>query len=248
MLEEYIFGIRPVLESLESGRRPEKVLMQKGLQGDNFQRLFSLIRKMNLPFQHVPVQRLNRITRRNHQGVIAYLPVIDYHSLEDLLPGIFEDGKVPLLVILDGITDVRNLGAVARSAECAGAHALILPEKGSATVTADAIKASAGALSRIPVCKESSLLQSIAFLKECGIMILALDDKGQESLYDQNLTNPMAVIMGSEDKGVSAAVRKLSDHTAKIPMKGKIASLNVSVAAGIVLFEALRQRRNQGLK
>ncbi len=241
-VEDYIFGIRPLTEALDSGKQPVKVLIQKGLQGNNFQHLFWLIRNKKIPFQMVPAERLNRITKKNHQGIIAFMPVIDYHSLEDLLPGIFEAGEVPLLVIVDGITDVRNFGAMARTAECAGAHALILPEKGSATVTADSIKASSGALSRIPVCREVNILQSIAFLKQCGIMVIAFDDKGEKNIYKEDLTQPLAVIMGAEDRGVSAAARKMADSVTAIPMKGRIASLNVSVATGVVLFEALRQR------
>ena len=231
-----------MLESLDSGQQPEKILIQQGLTGDTFQQLFAKIRAKKIPFQYAPSARLNKITNKNHQGVIAIMPVIEYQLLEDLLPGIFESGETPLLVLLDGVTDVRNMGAIARTAECAGVHALVIPEKGGAPVNADAVKASAGALSRIPVCKESNLLQPIAFLKECGIKLLALDDKGQTILYDTDLTGPLAVIVGAEDKGISAAARKLSDSCVSIPMKGYIASLNVSVATGIMVFETQRQR------
>lgn len=241
-MENFIFGIHPVLESLESGKIPEKVLIQKGLQGSTFQKLFALIRKKKIPFQMVPAERLSKVTTGNHQGVIAYISAIEYQSLENLLPGIFEKGETPLLVLLDGITDVRNLGAIGRSAECAGAHAIVLPAKGSANVTPDAIKASAGALSRIPVCKEPNILQSIAFLQACGIRVVACDSKGHENVFNNDLTKPLAIVMGSEDKGVSGAVRKTADNVVEIPMKGTIGSLNVSVATGIILFEALRQR------
>ncbi len=241
-MENYIFGIHPVLESLEAGKIPEKVLIQKGLQGDNFQKLFARVRALKVPFQMVPVEKLNRITKKNHQGVIAEMPVIEFAKLENLIPAVFESGETPLIVMLDGVTDVRNLGAIARSAECAGAHAIILPEKGSARVNSDAIRASSGALSRLPVCKEAHLLHSIAFLKECGIHVMACDSKGTTSIYQEDLRKPLAVVMGSEEKGVSAAARKMADQVAEIPMKGKIASLNVSVATGIILFESLRQR------
>lgn len=230
------------MEAIQSGKLPEKVLIQKGLKGDNYQKLFSLIREKKIPFQMVPVEKLNRVTRKNHQGIIAQMPSIEYVKLEDILPGIFESGETPLLVLLDGITDVRNLGAIARSAECAGADAIIIPEKGSASVSADAIKASAGALNRIPVCKETHILQSIAFIQECGIRVIACDSKGKSNLYNEDLSVPVAVIMGSEDKGVSPAARQVADKVVEIPMKGKTGSLNVSVATGIVLFEALRQR------
>jgi len=241
-LENHIFGMHPLMEAIQSGKLPEKVLIQKGLKGDNYQKLFSLIREKKIPFQMVPVEKLNRVTRKNHQGIIAQMPSIEYVKLEDILPGIFESGETPLLVLLDGITDVRNLGAIARSAECAGADAIIIPEKGSASVSADAIKASAGALNRIPVCKETHILQSIAFIQECGIRVIACDSKGESNLYNEDLSVPVAVIMGSEDKGVSPAARQVADKVVEIPMKGKTGSLNVSVATGIVLFEALRQR------
>ncbi len=241
-MENHIFGMHPLMEAIQSGKLPEKVLIQKGLKGDNYQKLFSLIREKKIPFQMVPVEKLNRVTRKNHQGIIAQMPAIEYLKLEDILPGIFESGETPLLVMLDGITDVRNLGAIARSAECAGADAIIIPEKGSASVSADAIKASAGALNRIPVCKEAHILQSIAFIQECGIRVIACDSKGKSSLYDEDLSVPVAVIMGSEDRGVSPAARQIADKVVEIPMKGKTGSLNVSVATGVVLFEALRQR------
>lgn len=241
-MENHIFGMHPLMEAIQSGKQPEKVLIQKGLKGDNYQKLFSLIREKKIPFQMVPVEKLNRVTRKNHQGIIAQMPSIEYVKLENILPGIFESGETPLLVLLDGITDVRNLGAIARSAECAGADAIIIPEKGSASVSADAIKASAGALNRIPVCKETHILQSIAFIQECGIRVIACDSKGKSNLYNEDLSVPVAVIMGSEDKGVSPAARQVADKVVEIPMKGKTGSLNVSVATGIVLFEALRQR------
>ncbi len=241
-MENHIFGIHPILEAIDSGKLPEKVLIQKGLQGENYQKLFSLIREKKIPFQMVPVEKLNRLTRKNHQGIIAQMPVIEYHTLENILPGIFESGNTPLLVLLDGVTDVRNLGAIARSAECAGAQAIIIPAKGSAPVSADAIKASAGALSRIPVCRETHILQSIAFIQECGIRVLACDNRGKDTIYGENLSAPLAVIMGAEDKGVSPAARKVADNVVEIPMRGETGSLNVSVATGIILFEALRQR------
>ncbi len=245
-MENYLFGIRPLEEFLESGKRPEKVYLQKGLRGNNFQRLFSLIRKEGIPFQYVPAERLEKYTGKNHQGVVAIVPVIEYQLLETVLPSVYDSGETPLLVILDGVTDVRNMGAIARTAECAGAHALILPEKGGAAVNADAIKASAGALSRLPVCRSSRLIETIVFLKECGISVVVFDDNGEDSLYQTSLNSPLAVVMGAEDRGVSRQISRLADHTAFIPMKGDIASLNVSVATGVVLFEAQRQRMGRG--
>lgn len=236
------------MEAIRSGKRPEKVLLQRGLQGDNFHELFQLIRQCGLPFQIVPAEKLNRVTRKNHQGVIAYISAIEYQMLDNLLPMIFESGDTPLLIMAGGITDVRNLGAIARSAECAGAHAIIIPEKGSAPVSADAIKASAGALSRIAVCKEPNLLQSLAFLQASGLKVIALDEKSGKSIYMADMTGPVVLVMGSEDKGISPALRRMADEIASIPMQGRIGSLNVSVATGIVLFEAIRQRQHAAVK
>ncbi len=241
-MENIIFGIHPLIEALEEGRKIEKVFIQKGLSGNSFQKLFHKIRAENIPFQMVPIERLNRITRKNHQGVVAQISLIDYHRLEDVLPTIYENGEVPLLVILDRITDVRNFGAIARSAEVAGAHALIIPEKESAPVNADAIKTSSGALSRIPVCREKELLATIAFLNQSGIKVIACTEKSRNVLYDTKLDVPLAIVMGSEEKGVSKSTLATVDLAVSIPQKGKIGSLNVSVATGIVLFEALRQR------
>lgn len=230
------------MEALEKGTVPEKVFLQRDLRGDNFNRLFSAIRKKQVPYQMVPVEKLNRITRNNHQGVIALISLLEYQPLQALIPMIMETGETPMLVVADGITDVRNLGALARSAECAGAHGLIIPQKGVATINAEAIKASAGALSRIPVCREENIMESLLFLKECGIHVVALDEKGSQTIYGCDLTLPTAIIVGSEEKGVSKALLRLSDQVVAIPMKGKIASLNVSVATGVALFEATRQR------
>ena len=190
----------------------------------------------------VPPERLNKFKRHNHQGIVAFIPQIAYRSLETIMPAIIDSGETPLLVLLDGITDVRNMGAIARSAECAGAHAIVIGEKGSAPVNAEAIKASAGALSRIPVCKESGIVYAISFLKACGLDVVALDDRAKQTIYEAELTGPVAIVMGSEDRGISSAAKKMAGTVAAIPMKGHIASLNVSVATGIVLFEALRQR------
>jgi 23S rRNA (guanosine2251-2'-O)-methyltransferase len=244
-LENYIFGIHPLTEYISNGDKPERVLIQQGLKGSNFQQLFSLIRNNKIPFQMVPPERLNKFKKQNHQGIVAFIPHIAYQSLETIIPAIIDSGATPLLVLLDGITDVRNMGAIARSAECAGAHAIVIGEKGSAPVNADAIKASAGALSRIPVCKESGIVYAISFLKACGITILALDDRAKQSIYETKLSGPLAIVMGSEDRGVSSAAKKNAGSVAAIPMKGQIASLNVSVATGIVLFEAMRQRMNK---
>lgn len=230
------------MEFLEEGKIPERVFIQKGLEGSIFQQLFQVIREKEIPFQMVPQEKLNRITRKNHQGVIAQVAEIAYQKLEMLLPAIYEKEEIPLIVVLDKVTDVRNMGAIARSAECAGAHAIVIGEKSSAPVNADAIKTSAGALSRIPVCKERDIMESIAFLKESGILIVACTEKAEKTIFESSLTGPVAVIMGSEDKGISKACLVMADKMVAIPQRGKIGSLNVSVATGVVLFEIVRQR------
>lgn len=233
------------MEALGKGERPEKVLIQQGLSGENYQQLFQVIRQEKIPFQMVPVEKLNRVTRKNHQGVIAFISLITYQPLHQLLPMIYDRGEFPLLVLLDRVTDIRNLGAIARSAECFGAHALVIPEKGSAPVNADAIKTSAGALSRIPVCREGNTLETLAFLKESGIRVVAASEKSREMAFRADLKGPLAILMGSEDKGISTTLLKMADRVLSIPMAGKTASLNVSVAAGILLYEAYRQRLDQ---
>jgi len=241
-LENYIFGIRPLIEALQNGERPEKVLLQQGLQGDNFHELFHMIRSAKIPFQLVPAEKLHRLTRKNHQGVVAYISQISYSSIYQVLPKIYEEGGLPLLVIIDRVTDVRNLGAIARSAECFGAHALVIPEKGSAPVNADAIKTSAGALLKLPVCREPNLLEAIAFLKESGVQVIAATEKASKPLNQCKLSGPVAFVMGSEDKGLSKAILTMADESVAIPITGNIQSLNVAVAAGILLYEACRQR------
>ena len=241
-MENFIFGIRPLIEFLEKGEKPEKVLIQQGLSGENYQQLFQLIRQGKIPFQVVPVEKLNRVTRKNHQGIIAFVSLISYQPLDQLLPMIYDRGDLPMLVLLDKVTDVRNLGAIARSAECFGAHALVVPDKGSAPVNADAIKTSAGALSRIPVCREGNILETIGFLKESGIRVIAASEKSREKVFQANLTGPLAILMGSEDKGISPSLLRMADQVVSIPMTGNTASLNVSVAAGIILYEINRQR------
>ena len=241
-MENFIFGIRPLMEALENGEKPEKVLIQQGLSGENYQQLFQLIRQGKIPFQMVPVEKLNRVTRKNHQGIIAFVSLISYQPLHQLLPMIYDRGELPLLVLLDRVTDVRNLGGIARSAECFGAHGLVIPDKGSAPVNADAIKTSAGALSRIPVCREGNILETIAFLKESGIRVIAASEKSREETFRADLTGPLAILMGSEDRGISPSLLKMADQVVSIPMTGITASLNVSVAAGILLYEVNRQR------
>lgn len=237
-----VYGIRAVMEAIESGKEIESLFIQRGLSGHLLNELKQLIKAYNISYQQVPVEKLNRITRKNHQGVIAVISPIIYQRIEDVLPIIYEKGEVPLLLMLDGITDVRNLGAIARSAECSGVHAIIVPKKGSAEINPDTIKTSAGALYKIDVCREESLSKTIRFLQDSGVRVVVCTEKTQDLIYSVDFTAPTAIIMGSEDVGVSDDLIRISDNLAKIPMFGEIGSLNVSVASGIVLYEVVRQR------
>lgn len=239
---EFIFGTRAVIEAIKNNRLIEKVLIKKGLDNELFQELFHLIRENHIVFQFVPVEKINRITRKNHQGVLALISPIEYTDIEILLPGYFEQGIVPLILILDQITDVRNFGAIARSAECAGVNAIIIPAKGTARIGADAVKTSAGALYHIPVCKSDNLPKTIKFLKDSGISIIAATEKAGKLYTSVKMTQPVAIVTGSEEHGISGQILKLADEQIKIPILGKIESLNASVAASLVLYEVIRQR------
>ena len=240
--ETMIFGIRAVIEAIQADKAIDKILLQKGLSNELFNQLRQALKGKEIPYQFVPPEKIRRMTDKNHQGVIAFIAEIAYHSAEDLLAGVFEAGKVPLVLILDRITDVRNFGAIARSAECAGVDFIVIPSRGAAQINGDAIKTSAGALHRLPVCREENLKQTIEYLKESGLQVLACHEKTETLIYGADFTQPTAIIMGSEEDGISGEYLKRSDLQIKIPMPGTIASLNVSVAAGIVLFEAVHQR------
>ena len=241
--EDLIFGIRPVLEAISAGKEVDRVLLQKGLRSELFQELFQQVKELDIPLQVVPIDRLNRITRKNHQGVIAFISQISYHKLELVMPGVYESGKTPLVLILDHITDVRNFGAIARTAECSGVDAIVIPSKGAAAINEDAMKTSAGALHLIPVCRTDRLEDALKFLKDSGLKIVAATEKASIEYDEEDLSVPLAIVMGSEDLGVSVPLLKISDSLVKIPQAGEIGSLNVSVAAGILLFETLRQRK-----
>lgn len=239
---EMIFGVRAVIEAIQAGKEIDKIIIKRDIQSDLSKELFAALKGTLIPVQRVPVERINRITRKNHQGVVAYLSSITYQKTEDLVPFLFEQGKNPLLIMLDGITDVRNFGAIARTCECAGVDAVIIPSKNSVTVNADAIKTSAGALHTLPVCREQNLTQTIKFLKESGFSIVAATEKGDYDYTKANYTDPVCIIMGAEDTGVPYEHLALCDEWIKIPMKGSIESLNVSVAAGVLIYEAVKQR------
>lgn len=242
-----LFGIRPVIEAIRAGKEIDKILIQANIAGELFSELKKLIHEHKISFQYVPVEKLNRITPKNHQGVIGYTSSVEYYSIEEIIPQLFEAGKTPLILILDRITDVRNFGAIARTAECSGVDAIVIPSKGSAQINGDAIKTSAGALHEIKICRSNNLKTTIDYLKESGLQLISCTEKADTNLYDVNFSLPAAIIMGSEEDGISGEYLKRSDHKVKIPLLGVIESLNVSVAAGVILYEAVRQRNNNSL-
>jgi 23S rRNA (guanosine2251-2'-O)-methyltransferase len=244
--DKLLFGIRPVMEAIQSGREIDKVMLKKGLDGELAQELLALIAEHQIPVQHVPFEKLNALTQKNHQGVVAFASLIEYADLEETVIGVVEKGEMPLVLLLDGVTDVRNFGAIARSAECAGVHAIVVPAKGAAQINGDALKTSAGALNMVPVCRVPSLRSAIYFLRDSGIQIVAATEKAEHDLYSSTLNKPTAVVLGSEEAGISPDVMRLADVPVKIPLCGSIASLNVSAAAAVALFEVVRQRRCSG--
>jgi 23S rRNA (guanosine2251-2'-O)-methyltransferase len=241
--DQLIYGIRPLMEAIHTGKEVDKILIQKGLKSELFHEFRKLLAERNIPFQFVPIEKLNRVTRKNHQGVIGFVCHVTYQEIENIIPMLFEQGKTPLIMVLDRITDVRNFGAIARSAECAGVDAIIIPFHNSVRVSADALKSSAGALNKIPVCRSYSMIRTIEFMQSSGLQIAACTEKAEKSYYHCDFNLPTAIIMGSEEDGISDILLKAADLKFRIPMVGEIASLNVSVAAGIVMFEALKQRQ-----
>ena len=240
--ENFIYGLHPVAEAIKSGKEIDRIFFKKGLQGSFSAELLQLAKTHDIPFQFVPQEKLDRITRKNHQGIIAMISQISYQTLENLVQMVFEEGKNPLFLILDCITDVRNFGAICRTAECAGVHGIIIPMQGGAQINEEAVRTSAGALLRIPVCREKSLKSTATFLRESGIMLVAATEHAKETCFNADYSGPVAIIMGSEETGVSPELLRICDQMIKIPMQGEISSLNVSVAAGVLLFEVVRQR------
>jgi 23S rRNA (guanosine2251-2'-O)-methyltransferase len=239
---EMIFGTRAVMEAIKAGREIEKIFVQAGLNNDLIKELIQVAKHNGVPFTFVPQAKLNRLSTKNHQGVICQLATVSYANLEGIIDKAFQEGRAPFLLIVDRVTDVRNFGALARTAECAGLDAIIMGDSGNAPITGDAMKTSAGALSHLPVCRVKDMKKTLHFLRESGIQIIACTEKASDTLYDIDLNTPLALIMGSEEDGISPQLLKDADRLAKIPMRGKISSLNVSVAAGIAIYEALRQR------
>ena len=240
-MDNIVFGIRPVMEAIEVGRPVEKLYIRKGAEGQLLSELKAIAHRHRIPTQEVPPEKLARLTRGNHQGVVARVSPIVYAELEELIDRLSDEDPA-LLVILDGVPDVRNFGGIARSAECAGAHGIIVPTKNGAPANSDAMKASAGALNRIPVCRVGSIRNTIKALQSAGLQIVGANEKSEETLYGIDLTRPTVLVMGNEERGISREVLKLCDHQAAIPQRGEIGSLNVGAAAAVLLFETVRQR------
>lgn len=236
-----IFGIHPLIEALEAGREIDKILLKRGLRSSEVSHIMDVAKERMIPVQIVPEERLTRLTRKQHQGVIAFISEIEYTQLDQLIPMLYEEGRSPFVVLLDGLTDVRNFGAIARTAECAGVDAIIIPERGSVSVTADAVKTSAGALHRIPVCRVSSIQAAVTLLQENGIQIVAASEKAADIYTESELSLPLGLVLGAEDHGVSQDVLRRTDKIVRIPQVGAIGSLNVSVAGGILIYEVVRQ-------
>jgi len=239
---DMIFGTRAVIEAIRADREIEKVFIQTGLTNDLIKELINTAKKHNTPIQFVPQQKLNHLSTKNHQGVICILSAVKYASVENLIDKAYAEGREPFFLIVDRVTDVRNFGAIARTAEGAGVDAIVMGDKGNAPITGDAVKTSAGALSYLPVCREHDLKKAVRFLKENGIQIIACTEKADKSIYEMDFKSPTALILGSEEDGISPELLREADHLAKIPMKGRISSFNVSVAAGISIYEVIRQK------
>ncbi|GAB3859187.1 hypothetical protein GCM10028822_35340 [Hymenobacter terrigena] len=243
---DMLFGLRPIQEALNAGRTLEKIFLLRGTKNSLVTDISAAARAAGIQVQLVPVEKLDNLTRKNHQGAVAFVSPIDYAPLDTIVTGLFEEGKVPFLLLLDRITDVRNFGAIARTAECLGVQAIVVPSRGAAQINGDALKTSAGALNLLPVCREVSLHETIRFLQQSGITVVACTEKAEEAVgtADIDFTGPVAVLMGSEEDGISPDLLNLADVKLKVPMSGQIQSLNVGVAAGIMLFEVARQRVN----
>lgn len=240
--EDMIFGIRAVIEAIKSGKDIDKVLLKKVPGGELYQEVFELIRARQIPFQFVPLEKINRITRKNHQGVIAFISPVTFYDIENYLPALFEEGKNPFILVLDEVTDVRNFGAIVRTAECAGVDAILIPEKGAARINADAVKTSAGALHLMPVCRTRDLRKAVLFLQQSGLRLVAATEKSSGHYIKGDYSGPVAIILGSEETGIDPQILMLADDRVKIPVLGQIQSLNVSVAAGLLVYEVVRQR------
>ena len=244
-MSNLIYGIHAINEAINAGKEIDKIFIKNDLKGGAGKELRDRAKQLRIPVMRVPIEKINRITQKNHQGIIAFVSEITYFDIEDLLPQIYDEGRVPLIILLDKITDTRNLGAIARTAECAGVDAIIVPAKGSALITADSIKTSAGALHKIPVCRAKNLYDTVDYLLDYGLQLVSATEKADKFIYDVDFKVPTVIVMGNEEKGVTREILNKSTEKVKIPMIGEIASLNVSVAAGIITYEAVRQRTSK---
>jgi 23S rRNA (guanosine2251-2'-O)-methyltransferase len=239
---EMIFGTRAVIEALQAGKEVDKILMRRDLQNDLSRELFNIVKTTRIPIQRVPQEKLDRLTRKNHQGVIAFISAVSYQKLEDIVPFLYEEGKNPFIVLLDGVTDVRNFGAIARTCACAGADAIVIPARNSVSVNADAVKTSAGALLSLSVCKENSITDAIKYLKNCGYRVFAATEKAEKTYTQADYSGPTAIVLGGEDYGIASENLRICAEWVKIPLMGAIGSLNVSAAAAVLVYEVVRQR------
>ena len=245
-MKDFIFGLRAVIEALEAGKTVDRILMRRELGGELAKELLETAARYDVPVQRVPLEKLNRVTMKNHQGAVAYLSPVEYYRLDRLIPQFYDEGRVPLVVVLDGVTDARNFGAIARSCDCGGVDAIVIPERGSASASSDAVKASAGALFYVPVCREKTVESAVRQLHDSGYLVIGASEKGAESYTKVDYTVPVAIVMGAEDTGISPEVMSRCDSLVSIPMLGDIGSLNVSVAGGVMIYEAVRQRLDAG--
>lgn len=240
--DNFIFGTRAVIEAIGTDKQIDKVLIKRAGDNELLKELLSVLKKYKIPHQFVPVQKINKITRKNHQGVLAFISPVNFYDINEIVTRVFEAGKTPFIIILDGVTDVRNFGAIVRTAECSGVDAVLIPEKNSARINADAVKTSAGALHKLPICRTHSLRNTLDELKSVGLQIVSVSEKAENNYYNVDFKIPTALIFGSEDKGISNSIISLSNKFVKIPVLGEIKSLNVSVAASILMYESVRQK------
>ncbi len=241
---EFVFGLRAIIETIKSGKDIDKLLLSTDADKDSeiMKELLLLLRERGIPYSRVPVQRLDKLTSKNHQGAICFVSAVNFASLDNVIADTFEQGKIPLILVLDRITDVRNFGAIARTAECAGVHAIVIPTKDAAQLNSDAMKTSAGGLNFVPVCREKNLHSAVMNLQYMGLQVIACSEQTERFIYQADFTAPTVILLGSEEDGISNDLLKLADMKVKIPMYGKIDSLNVSVSAGVAIYEAIRQR------
>jgi 23S rRNA (guanosine2251-2'-O)-methyltransferase len=240
-IEDLIFGVRAVIEAVEARKEINKIMIQRGMDKALFKELKEALANKKYTLQFVPVEKINRLTTKNHQGVVAFISPVVYHEIENVLNDVFEAGDIPSVLVLDRITDVRNFGAIARTAECAGVHAIVIPDRNSALITSDSIKTSSGALHKIPVCKTKDLVETVEYLKNAGLRVVACTEKTNDFVFDVTLSGPTTIILGSEEDGISQELLSLAHQRAKIPLLGTIGSYNVGVSAGVILYEKMRQ-------